>query len=1101
MEKKFHPAPVDQIGRWVFDNLDGDAIMGLPRSAMRVPDPRMATRCCGVDIAAPLGVAAGPHTQLAHNIVASWLCGARFIELKTVQVLDEIAVARPCIDSADVTFNCEWSQELTLEQSFDQYLAAWVLIHALAHRLGQDPGVMFNMSVGYDLDGIRSDKVQRFLRRMRNATAELPDVIDAVAAVSPSVRDIEIPPRLSSLVTLSTMHGCPPAEIERIARYMLEELGIDTWVKLNPTLLGPELLRGILNQHMGFDVVVEDAAFDHDPKFDDAMRMLRNLMDAAKKCGRSFGLKLSNTLEVSNHRPVFPPTEKSMYMSGRALHPLTVTLAHRVSEALDGCLPISFCGGADAFNFPALVADGLGPITTCTDLLKPGGYARLSQYVDSLARAMNDAGASDIPSFVRRMAKAGDTSPVGTCARENLAIHAKQVLEDRKLRRRIKPLATKGTRELKAFDCIAAPCQEACPTHQDIPTYLRLVAEQRPSDALDVILHTNAMPAVTGRVCDHPCVERCVRNHYDAPIAIRAIKRHAVSESTAGSRPEPSTKRGSMVAVIGAGPAGLSAAYYLARAGCSVTVFESKSECGGMTSAVIPVYRLPDEPIRQDIERVRNEGVHFELGVRVGRDVTLAELRDKGYEDIVLAAGAQRGRTLGIEGEHAEGVFDALEFLDAVRHGAAPAIGSTVLVIGGGNSAMDAARTARRLVGPSGSVTVVYRRTIDQMPADPDEIQAALDEGVAIQPLRAPVKVDLRDGKAAQLVCAHMSLGDVDASGRPRPVAIEGSETPIACDSIIVGISQEPVLDFLGDERPAMWKDGTLKVDPETCETSILGLFAGGDLARGPSTVIRAVADGRRIATAIALRENLPLQRAPRVAEPRPARELLDHRSHRELPVIEPAISMEARGGFDEVLLPLATEGAIREAERCLSCDTMCSLCVTVCPNRANQMFVIEPMRVELPTLCVHGGELVIDGTEIFEVSQRYQVVNVADFCNECGNCTTFCPTAGAPFRDKPRLHASVESYARATYDAYRIEERDGHLCVDAKIEGRDHALRLTRGTAVYHGQGVVVQLDAATGTLVEVEAEGTLAEGTRIDLLVAARLLVLSRAKEALPT
>jgi putative selenate reductase len=1098
MEKKFEPAPVDQLGRWIFGGLGRDEVMGMPRSSVRLPQDRMAMTCFGHRIGAPLGVAAGPHTQLAQNIVASWLCGARFIELKTVQILDEISVARPCIDSADVTYNCEWSQELTLEQSFDEYLGAWVLIHALAHELGHPPDVFFNMSVGYDLEGIRSEKVQRFLRRMRDASEKLPAVVDALAAVVPSVRDVPIGPNLSSLVTLSTMHGCPPAEIERIARFMLEDLGIDTWVKLNPTLLGPELLRGILNERMGFDVVVEDAAFEHDPKFDDAMQMVRNLAQAAQKCGRRFGLKLSNTLEVSNRRPVFPTSEKSMYMSGRALHPLTVTLAHRITEALDGRVPLSFCGGADAFNFPSLVADGLGPVTTCTDLLKPGGYARLAQYVDTLGAAMDAVSAKSLDDFV--VARAGmKGAEASTAARENLARHAEQVLGDRGLRGRIKPLETKGARALGSFDCIAAPCQEACPTHQNVPDYMRLVAQGRPTEAMDVILHTNAMPAVTGRVCDHPCVERCVRNHYEAPLAIRAIKRHAATEATPSVQDEASTKRGVRVAVVGAGPAGLSAAYYLSRAACSVTVFESKPEPGGMASAVIPSYRLPDEPIAQDLARIRQAGVWVRCGVSVGRDVSLKELQTQGYENIVLAAGAQRGRTLGIVGEEADGVFDALDFLDAVRRGKPPTIGPSVVVIGGGNSAMDAARTAVRLVGPGGRVTVVYRRTIGQMPADPQEIQAALDEGISISELRAPVKVVQRDGKVAELICAHMKLGELDRSGRPRPVPIEGSDTPVPCNTIIVGISQEPVLDFLGDLKPKMWKDGTLVVDPETCETSIPNVFAGGDLARGPSTVIQAVADGRRIAQTIALRENLAWDGEPRSPEPLSTSELLERRSRRVPAVHEPELAVDARDGFTEVLGALPADQAMVEADRCLACHTMCSLCVTVCPNRANQMYVIEPLRVDLPALCVDGGELIVAGTNTFEVTQPYQIVNVADFCNECGNCTTFCPTSGAPYRDKPRVHLRDEGFEKAEYDAYRIRGKGNGLEVLAKLDGSRHSLEIEGDSVRYRGQGVLVLFDGKLG-MKEADAVEELAEGTEVDLSVAARMMVLARAGGVLP-
>ena len=532
MEKEFRPAPIGWLARWMFEDLDRGLVMGIPRTSFAQPDERMATTRFGRVLGIPLGVAAGPHTQLTQNIVAAWLCGARFIELKTVQILDAIKVSRPCIDAEDVTYNCEWSQELSLDQSFDEYIKAWVLLHALAHKLGMTgPAVLFNMSVGYNLEGIQSEKVQRFIKRMRSAPEELARVVDEVAKVYPAVRDLKIPAAMTNHVTLSTMHGCPPAEIERIALFMLEELGLDTWVKLNPTLLGPERLRGLLNDKAGFGITVPDLAFDHDPKFEAAIGMVQTLRDAASKKGRSFGIKLSNTLEVENHRPIFPPNEKMMYMSGRALHPITLTLANRVTEALDGSVPISFCGGADAWNFPQLVADGMGPVTVCTDLLKPGGYARLAQYVQELSVAMDRVDAESIDEFIVAHGKENGGEGVAARARRNLARHLEQATSEPRFARNPKRVQAKGSRALGYFDCAMAPCQEACPSHQNIPDYMHLVATGRADDALQTILCTNPLPAITGRVCDHPCTEHCVRNHYDEPLAIREIKRFAAATS------------------------------------------------------------------------------------------------------------------------------------------------------------------------------------------------------------------------------------------------------------------------------------------------------------------------------------------------------------------------------------------------------------------------------------------------------------------------------------------------------------------------------------------------------------------------------------------
>ncbi|MFZ1612696.1 MAG: FAD-dependent oxidoreductase, partial [Holophaga sp.] len=808
MEKAFRPAPLELLARWIFDEFDSrDTVLGIPKANFQIPDAKLASRMFGRTLAAPLGVAAGPHTQLSQNIIASWLCGARFIELKTVQILDEIAVSRPCIDSADETYNCEWSQELKLEQSFDEYLHAWVLVHALAHKVGlKDPGTHFAMSVGYNLEGIQHPRVQRFIASMRDARHALPAAIEAVAKTYPAVRDIEIPHQLSDHITLSTMHGCPPVEIERIARYLLTDLGVNTWVKLNPTLLGPERLRGILNRTLGFDIDVPDAAFDHDPKFDDAMAMVRNLAKVAEELPQQFGIKLSNTLEVVNKRPVFPSSENMMYMSGRSLHPLTLTLAKLVTEALDGQVPISFCGGADATNFADLVADGLSPITVCTDLLKPGGYARLQQYLVNLEHAMTEAATGTLEAFVH--ARSGGQGPRFTLAR-----HAECVVDDARYARRERPLNFKGTRTLGAFDCIAAPCQDACPAHQNIPDYLWLVAHGKPTEAMDVILRTNPLPGVTGSICDHPCTERCVRNFYDAPLGIREIKRFAF-EHTQAPKEHAGASKDVKVAIMGAGPAGMSAAYFLAKMGFEPEIFEAKTHLGGMVGGAVPRYRLDDNALTVDLERLKQLGVKIHLGTRMGRDLSLADLR-KGFSYQFVGVGAQRGKRLGIEGETALGVIDGLEFLDKVRAQEPLDLGQYILVIGGGNSAMDAARSARRLA-PNASVSLVYRRTRAEMPADPEEVHDCILEGIGLKDLLAPAHVVIEGGKVVGLACTRMKLGAPDASGRPRPVPVEGPLEILPADTILPAIGQETVLDFLGDLHLNHHRDGTLLVDPAT---------------------------------------------------------------------------------------------------------------------------------------------------------------------------------------------------------------------------------------------------------------------------------------------
>lgn len=1161
MSDRFTPITTGQLARWIFRELDNrGSIFGIPIELFHDPDKApYAMHRYGVELETPVGVAAGPHTQLAQNLVVAWLCGARFLELKTVQTLDELDVSKPCIDADDATFNCEWSQELRLDESFAEYAKAWVLIHALRHRLdwadrGEGPGFLFNMSVGYNMEGILKPNVQRFLARMDDASAELPAVADEVAEHFPEVRELAIPTRLSDNVTLSTMHGCPPDEIERIAKYLIEERGLHTNVKLNPTLLGPERLRGILNDTCGFsDIEVPDEAFDHDLKYPDAVAMIGRLREAASKKGVDFGLKLTNTLEVTNHRSVFPAGEKMMYMSGRGLHPLTINLADLLRQELGGGVAISLSGGADAFNLDAILACGLAPVTVCTDLLKPGGYGRLPQYLERLGERMHALHARSLDALVVRTALEAECdaeSLIAAVGRQaeldgepltegqsrevlwqmsehvdgqspfaggdpevsvepsirrgaeevvcrafgvvNQARYAREVATQSRYHAPPRPVQTKGERTLDWFDCISAPCQEACPAHQEVPDYMHLVAQERCPEALEVIRQTNQMPHVTGAVCDHPCVSRCVRNNYDDPLAIRQIKRFATVHGGDG-RPTPrQNPNGDSVGVVGAGPAGLTAARELRRHGYEVIVYESKEGAAGMVSAVIPSFRLADEEIAKDVDRVEAVGVELRYGQVVGRDVTFDSLVAE-HRTLVLAVGAQKGRLMGIDGEDLEGVTDGLSFLGDVRAGREVDLGAHVVIVGGGNAAMDAARTAWR-AAPEAEVTVLYRRTRAEMPADPEEIEALLAEGVVVKELVTPVRALPGDQRRlAELECLRMELSEPDKSGRPRPVPVEGSEHRLACSTMIVCVSQAAELSFLDGAGIKLTKWGTVVADAETGATSSDDVYAAGDVVTGPATVIKAVAAGRRVAEAI-LRAHgrwvAPTQSGvPKVAN---AVDLLRRRSVREYRVHEPELPVAERRNFKQVTPVLDHDAARREAERCLKCNEMCGLCVTVCPNRANQTYERMPFETRLASVTIEGSEAKISGLRQFRVAQRWQIVNVANFCNECGNCETFCPSAGAPYRDKPRLHLDRASYDAESDRAVFVERLENGLKMHAKVNGEEHRLSIAGGEIRYRSPQLRATVMQSTRRLINVCPGDEAVEGAELDLEICARLYVL---------
>jgi putative selenate reductase len=399
------PVPFEVLVGRMFGELE------RKRSAFDLPAQRFVKAQPGRDLsiavhhrraATPFGPAAGPHTQMAQNIALAWLAGGRTIECKTVQVKDDIEVPRPCIDMETVGYNVEWSQELTVEQSLEEYVKGAMLVEMLKAS-GVGAGIdetVFDISVGYDLAGIRSAKVRGFLDGMMDARK----IVERLRAKIPDpwrpFRDLPFPTRISDTLTLSTFHGCPPGEIEAIVEHLIGEVGLDVTVKLNPTLLGREQVGAILHDALGYhEIKVPDRAFAEDASWDEAAAMADRLGAYAATRGRSFGVKFSNTLVVENHKRFFPTGEPLMYLSGPPLHPLAIALVARFRRAFGDRLPISFAGGVEAYNFADTVALGLKPVTVCSDLLKPSGYRRGWTYISDLVKRLDAVGATDIDRF------------------------------------------------------------------------------------------------------------------------------------------------------------------------------------------------------------------------------------------------------------------------------------------------------------------------------------------------------------------------------------------------------------------------------------------------------------------------------------------------------------------------------------------------------------------------------------------------------------------------------------------------------------------------------------------------------------------------------
>jgi putative selenate reductase len=1114
----FQPIASEQLFEWVFSELNTrDSIFGIPRQHFFVPsdhDP-FRTTAFGHLLETPFGPAAGPHSQMAQNIVAAWLCGARYIELKTVQTLDVLDVSKPCIDMEDEGYNVEWSQELRIHQSFDEYLRAWVLIHALHNKLGftgNSPGMVFNLSVGYDLAGIQKPNMQWFLSQVRDSSAYKATLVEQVARFHPAARDLEIPDCLSNSVTLSTMHGCPPGEIESICRYLMQERDLHTFVKCNPTLLGPDRVRTILNHDLDYrDVVVPDAAFEHDLRYEDALPLLNNLRTTARDCELEFGVKLSNTLEVENFRPVFDKKEKMMYLSGRPLHAITVNLAQVLAEDFEGDLPMSFSAGADCFNAPALLGAGMQTITVCSDLLKTGGYLRLLQYLETTRSAFEDAGASRIEEFIFNSA-GSEAIPdrVQATALVNLRRYAASTTQDRLLKKGTYDTSrSKTSRKLGLFDCIEAPCTDGCAVNQQVPQYMQAVREGNFSTAVHLTRMDNPIPSILGRVCDHLCEPVCIRTHLDEPLAIRHIKRSIMEHEEAPEAGNRQAQTGKKIAIIGAGPGGMAAALELTQSGFSVEIFEMHPYAGGMVGGAIPEYRLPQQVIDQDLARLLSLGCKIHYNTVAGRDIHLSQLRRDGFMQTVIMAGAQLGKKLGLEGEDCEGVMDALHFLRRSREGHPVKIGQRIGIIGAGDTAMDCARTAWRQ--SDGKVSVIYRRTIDQMPADREEVKCLLEEGIEVIELAKPQKLLVDQGNLRGLRCRRMGYtGDRDASGRKIPHELPGSNADfeVPLDTLILAISQHAILDFFDEEPIALNRRGYIEADPVSFETSVPGVYAGGDVVNdGPSSIVEAAADGKAIARSIVHKiaggtafagESMP------GLKPLDTVELLRRRSQREWRIPIPHSPLKDRKNFTEVVHSYNVPEATAEAARCLDCHRYCSLCVSVCPNLALQTFESEPFVTQLPALRLDNNKIQIESGFSCEIRQAHQIALLADFCNECGNCTTFCPTAGEPYRDKPRIYLDRSEFEDQADNAFMLFRNSQLWSMDARWGGVTHRIELN-GKLNYSGPAFSAQIDPATFELERIEPGNEARNGDLLSLEPCAAMYVLlkglSRSMPFMPT
>ena len=954
MSELMIPIPFKELMNWVTAEYEREgSVFGVHRPY--TGGEKFLPIFGGERIETPFGPAAGPNTQLAQNIIAGYFAGARFFELKTVQKMDgaELAacISRPCILAEDECYNCEWSTELTVQQAYEEYVKAWFACKIMAKvcGLGDPDGFIFNMSVGYDLEGIKGPKIDKYLNEMRDAsdTPIFRECVKVLKDMFPAETEFinSIGPQISDSVTLSTLHGCPPEEIERIATYLITEKHLHTFVKCNPTILGYESARTILDG-MGYDYIsFDEHHFNEDLQYSDAVPMFRRLLALADRNGLEFGLKLSNTFPVDVKRGELPSEE--MYMAGKSLFPLTIEMARRISREFGGRLRLSYSGGADFFNIDKLFQCGIWPITMATTELKPGGYQRFKQIAEKL----------ETLAF----------APFTGVDVEKVEALALAIRSDKYHVKAVKPLPRRKLHEqLPLIDCFTAPCKGGCPIGQDIPEYIELCRQGRYTRALEVILEKNPLPFITGTICAHHCMDKCTRNFYDRSVQIRAAKLTAAERGydkvlAALKTPVP-VRDGRKAAIIGGGPTGMAAAYFCARAGIPATIFEKEAALGGIVRHVIPSFRISDEAIEKDAALLKKLGAEVRLNTPAP---SVEELKAQGYTHILYAVGAWKAGSLSVSGN----VKPVISWMREVKAGKTEKLGH-VAVIGGGNTAMDAARLALRAGAESS--TLVYRRTRKYMPADAEELELAMADGVRFLELVSPV--EQKDGK---LTCKKMRLGEPDASGRRSPVETEET-VEIPCDTVISAVGEKVDAEFLTscgietDEkgRPAF-------------RTNLENVYAAGDALRGPATVVEGIADAAAFAEAV-----------------------IGARYEARVPSC-------ARASREEAIAKkgILCESAKHEGDRCLNCNVVCQACADVCPNRANVVIKLPDGRAQIlhvDRMCNKCGNcLVFCPYDSAPYKDKFTLFHDRAGFDESGDNQGFLPLGGS--RVLVRINGTVE--------------------------------------------------------------------------------------------
>ncbi len=914
----------------------------------------------------PFGPAAGPHTQYAQSIIAAYVTGCRFFELCTVCPRD---IKQDREIAADGEINVEGAVNLTIEQSFDEYVKAWIAITVLSveYEMGGMNGFVFNETVGYNYDDFRSPEITEFLSNMRDAS-ETPIFKECIAYLKDNINlfqnltleDIDdISPVISTAVSVGTSPDCSLHEIENIAKYLMVDMGLNIGIKLSTTLLGYDYCRSTLDSMGYFDIEINKDVIDRSVKYHDMIPLINRLLGVANKEGRLFGVKLIGSFPVIDKGD----RSRSLKLSGKALFPLSVALAARLSDDFEGRLRIGFSGGADANNVEDIFEAGVWPITMNTTILKPGGFNRFKQFSYTFNEWSYNEYYGTQTGLLKRMAE-----------RVRLNNHyTKPIKSD---------VPTKRKGRIPKTNCFIAPCVDGCPIGQNITACMSYIDEENYSEALRIMLEKNPLPFTTGSICTHECMTNCTRNYYEKAVKIREANliaaQNGYDEVIKEIRPKQPVGRQLKVAVVGGGPAGMSAAYFLAREGHKVTMFCHRDHLGGVARHLIPDFRMPVDRSEKDASFLKALKVEVRTGAHVDK---ISELKD--YDKTILAIGAPCAYDLDIPGIE---VIPAVSFLEEYKAKGRPDIGRSVAVIGGNDTAVDAARAAKRIKGVE-NVYIIYRRNRRYMKANDEELQTALVEGIELMELMDPF--EYTDG---HLKCHITELKEPEEDGRRKPVDTD-EVMAVPVDTVIAAIGVHIDSDFYRNNGIEVDGNGLPVVDPDTYESNIPDVFIAGDGRVGSASVVEAIADARKVADAILKEFENMVPEDNGEYHPSDGFSYPGYMNSRHVPDKR---SMSRRSADNKLSGLYAKKGILREPHyrndggRCLDCSRLCENCIDVCPNRAN-------VEIKVPG------------------NPTPQVLHIDRLCNECGNCDTFCPYEGSPYKEKFTLFDTLDDFNAGT--------------------------------------------------------------------------------------